>query len=119
MEKLDQMIDEALSSEDRSLMAEVPEPGFFGQFFGQFRGPDAWVNWLTSIALLVFAVLAVTSAYRFFFATEIVDVVRHGILAAVSIVIIGMFKLYFLNEMQAARVIRAVKRLELIIATRG
>lgn len=118
MEKLDQMIVEALSEEERALGAGLEEDGIFRQIGGQFRGPNAWVHWLTTVALFAYAALALWAAVRFFTAVETADLVFWGIIGAVSIVVIGMLKLYMLGEMQTDRVIRELKRVQLILAAR-
>ena len=47
MDKLDRMIEAALAEEDRAILEETQELGFFTQFTRQLAGPNAWVNWLS------------------------------------------------------------------------
>lgn len=46
-DRLDAMIDEALSAEERDLLHAIgDEPGYFSQVWGVFGGPTGWVSWL-------------------------------------------------------------------------
>jgi len=118
MDKLDHMIAEALAEEERAIIAETQELGLFRQMAAQYRGPDAWVNWLSTLALFAYGALALWSAYAFFTATEVMGLVFWGVLLTVSILAVGMLKLYMLNKVETGRVIRELKRVELMLAAR-
>ena len=45
MDKTERLIEQALSAEDRELLARHGEPGYFSQAFGLFRGTLGWVVW--------------------------------------------------------------------------
>lgn len=118
MDKLDRMIAEALAEEDRSMLAETNPQSFFAEFFSQFSGHNAWVKWLSTVMIFVYVALTLWCGYEFFAATEAVAAVKWGFGASVSIVVIGMLKLYLFSEMQANRMIREMKRIELMLAAR-
>lgn len=117
MRDLDQMIDEALDAEERDLLRSIgEEPGFFSQTFGIFRGPAAWVNvLLMAVQGLVF-IAGVWAAWNFFRAEDALTALRWGLPAAVLLLMSLMIKMGLLPTMQANRVIRELKRLELQIA---
>lgn len=119
MDKLDQMIAEALAQEDQDILAETGERSFFSEFLGQFSGRNAWVNWLTTFMIFVYVGLTVWCGYEFFTATEPLAAIKWGFGASVSIIVIGMLKLYLFGEMQANRMIREMKRIELMLAARN
>ena len=114
MDKLDQMIEAALAEEDRAIVEETRELGFFTQF----KGPNAWVSWMSTVAIFIYVGLALWCGYEFFTATEPLAAIKWGLGAAVSVVVIGLFKLFMFGEMQADRIIRELKRVELILASR-
>ena len=118
MDKLDQLIAEAFAEEDRSLIEETGEQGIFRQLTGVFQGRNAWVHWLVTLAMLAYAGVALWAAWQFFTAAEVLVVLRWGVIGTVSILVIGMLKLYLLGEMQTERVIRQLKRVELRLASR-
>ena len=49
MDKLDRMIEAALAEEDRAIVEETQELGFFTQFTRQLAGPNAWVSWMSTV----------------------------------------------------------------------
>jgi len=118
MDKLDQMIEAALAEEDRAILEETRELGFFTQFTRQLAGPNAWVNWLVTAAIFAYVALAFWAGWKFYIATEALYAVKWGILAAVAIMAIAMLKLYLFQKMEADRVIRQLKRVELMLAAR-
>lgn len=118
MDKLDQMIAEALAEEDREIMAQTDELGFFAQFARQLSGRNSWVNWAATVAVVAYMALALWSGWQCYVATDAVAAVKWGFVAAVSVVVIGMFKLYLFQGMQTDRVMRELKRVELMLLSR-
>lgn len=118
MDKLDRMIEEALAAEDRDIVARTAEQGFFAQFAGQLSGRNAWVNWLATGMIFVYLALMVWTGWHFFTATDALAAVKWGSGAVLSVIVIGMMKLYLFQQMQTDRVIRELKRVELMLAAR-
>ena len=118
MNKLDRMIEQALAEEDRALIEATVPRGFFAEFFGQLSGRNAWVGWLSTGAIFVYVALGLWCGYRFFAAADALVALKWGLGAVVSIMVIGMLKLYMFGEMQTARVLRELKRVELMLAAR-
>jgi hypothetical protein len=117
MRDLDSLIDEALSAEQRDLMRSIgQEPGFFGQASQLFGGKLGWVNLLMMVVQAVIFVAGAYAAWEFFQATEPVAQLRWGLPAAVLLILATMIKLAMWPEIQANRVIRALKRVELQLA---
>ncbi len=52
MDELDRRIEEALNAEDRAMFDEFGEQGIFAQWFGVYRGPQAWIFSLTTVVPL-------------------------------------------------------------------
>ncbi|HHC30142.1 MAG TPA: hypothetical protein ENK80_06235, partial [Rhodobacterales bacterium] len=69
MDKLDQMIAEALAEEDREIMVQTDELGFFAQFARQLSVRNAWVNWLAAVAVFAYVALALWSGWQCYLAT--------------------------------------------------
>jgi len=119
MEKLDEMIKQALEAEDREILAETEELGYFAAAFGLFRGKTAWVNWVIMLAQAIIFVAGVWSAVAFFAATDVLLALKWGISSAVLILAALTMKMSLMIPMQADRVIRELKRVELLLARRG
>jgi len=118
MDKLDQMIEEALKAEDREIMTQTRELGYFAQAFGLFRGKSAWVNWVIMLVQGALFVAGIWSAVNFFAASEPLSAIKWGISGAVLLLMGGIMKMSLMPVMQADRVIREVKRVELMLARR-
>lgn len=117
MRDLDKLIDEALDAEERDLLRSIgDEPGFFGQAFGIFRGPAAWVNVLLMAVQGLLFVAGVWAAWNFFQAGDALTAARWGMPAAVLLLTALIIKMAMWPTIQANRVIRELKRLELQIA---
>jgi hypothetical protein len=117
MRNLDEMIDQALDSEERELLRSIgEEPGFFSQAFGLFGGATGWVNLLLMFVQGGLFIGGVWAAWNFFEAANALDALRWGLPAAVLLLMALVIKMAMLPTMQANRVIRELKRIELQIA---
>lgn len=118
MNKLDRMIEEALSEEDRAIMAETSQRGVFEELFGQLSGRNAWIKWISYLYIAVFVVLFFWATWNFFAATDALVALRWGIGAVVAVLFVTVLKLYLFTEMQTDRIMRELKRVELMLAAR-
>lgn len=116
MRDLDQMIDEALDAEERALLDSIEEPGFFAQAFGIFGGKTGWANIVMIVAQAPLFVAGVWAAWHFFEAGDPVTQLRWGLPAAVALILATMIKMALLPRMEANRLLRELKRVELQIA---
>lgn len=117
MRDLDQMIDEALDAEERDLLRSIgDEPGFFAQVFGVFGGATGWVNLILMVVQGALFIAGVWGAWNFFEAADPLTAIRWGLPAAVLLLMALVMKLALWPTIQANRVIRELKRLELQIA---
>ncbi len=114
---LDRMIDEALDAEERDLLRQIgEEPGYFSQTFDLFRGQLGWVTWLLMVIQGLMFVAGVYAAIEFFSASDTLEALHWGLPSVVLILMSAMFKLTLWPSLQANRVIRELKRVELQIA---
>jgi hypothetical protein len=119
MRDLDSMIDEALGAEEREVLRRIgEEPGFFRQAFGIFSGPTGWVNVILMVVQGAAFVAGVWLAWNFFEAGDPVEQLRWGLPAAVLLILSTMVKLAMVPRMEANRVVRELKRIELQLALR-
>ena len=116
MRDIDQMIDEALVAEERALLDSIEEPGFFAQAFGIFGGKTGWANIVMMVAQTALFVAGVWAAWHFFEAGDPVTQLRWGLPAAVALILATMIKMALLPRMEANRLLRELKRVELQIA---
>ena len=119
MEKIDAMIREALEARDGDIWAETEEQGYFALAFGLFRGKSAWINWVIMLAQGAIFVSAVWCTVRFFAATDVLLALKWGISSAVLLLAALSMKLSLIVPMQANRLMREIKRVELMLAVRA
>jgi len=116
MSKLDKMIEDALSAEDRSLFAHYGERGLVGEIGGLFSGKMGWWNALTVVIQVILFAGAFYAATKFIAIDDLPAMIRWGALSGLLMLAVSVIKLMHWEEMQANRVIREIKRLQLQIA---
>lgn len=121
MQDIDRMIDEALEGENQTLFRETArEPGYFDQAFVVFSGSIGWVNVVLMVTQTVLFVAGVWAGWRFFQADNTLSALHWGLPATVLVLVATILKTALMPAIQANRVMRELKRLELQIAlTRG
>jgi hypothetical protein len=117
MQDIDRMIDEALEGENQTLFRETArEPGYFDQAFGIFTGSIGWTNAVLMVTQTVLFVAGVWAGWRFFQAGDTLSALHWGLPAAVMVLMATVLKTALMPAIQANRVIRELKRLELQLA---
>lgn len=116
MDKYDRMIAEALSAEDKALLAEMQEPDFIAQALGLMRGRNGWVAMVMLAVQTVMFLAAIWAGWQFYAATEVLAALKWGLSAAVLAILATQLKMALVPQMQAERVLRALRRLELRLA---
>ncbi|MGZ9810093.1 DUF6768 family protein [Pseudoroseicyclus sp. H15] len=116
MSKIDDLIREALEGEDRQLLRETEEAGWFTLAFGLFRSPIGWVTWVLLVVQTVMFVAGAVCAFRFFQAEDGLAALRWGLSGTVLWLMALQLKLSLMPQIQADRVIRELRKLELLLA---
>ncbi|MBT3360835.1 MAG: hypothetical protein HN403_14525 [Rhodospirillales bacterium] len=117
MDNLDRMISEALDDEDREILDKIGrDQGYFEQAVGLFSGKDGLLNALIFIWHLVFFLGGAYAAYKFFTLTDVLEAMRWGMSSAVLLLAALITKVSIFPSMQANRVLRALKHLEMQVA---
>ncbi|HHS93903.1 MAG TPA: hypothetical protein ENK63_00970 [Rhodobacterales bacterium] len=119
MDKLDEMIAEALKNEDQEILTETEELGYFAQALGIFRGPQGWISWVVMLVQIGLFGVGAWAAWQFFHTTDTLTALKWGLPAAILLLAAMMLKLSLMPVMQADRVIRQIKRLELLLARKS
>ena len=119
MTKIDDMIREALEDKDREAFDQTEELGYFALGLSQFRGKMWWVTWVIMVVQATMFLIGVWCAVQFFGATDTLMALKWGLPSAVLIITATSLKFSLMPQMQADRVIRELKRVELMLAHRG
>jgi len=117
MNELDKRIQEALRKEDADLLKGFgDEPSILEQVMETFRGRHRWLAFLGVFWGIVFMVLCVLSAIKFFQASETRDMLLWAAACVVCMSAVSMMKVWYWMELNKNAVTREIKRLELQIA---
>ena len=113
----DQMIDEALNLEERELLRSIgEEPGYITQALGVFGGRLGWVNMVLMLVQSAAFLGGAWAAWNFFAADETLVALRWGLPASMLLLMSLTIKMALWPTVQANRVMRELKRIELQIA---
>jgi hypothetical protein len=118
MKNLDNMIHDALDPKDREIFEKTQELDYIQLGLSQFRGKLGWVTWVIMVVQAAMFLIGVWCAVNFFGATEALAALKWGISGAVMILCAIILKLSLMPQMQADRIIRELKRVELMLASR-
>ncbi|MEZ4811444.1 MAG: DUF6768 family protein [Allomuricauda sp.] len=116
IEKIDEMIKEALTQEEARFYDELGEQNVFEKFEGVFKGKMGWLAIMMNIWILVFFVLLVYCIIQFFSVEDTNGLIQWGAGAFVCLMLVGMLKLYMWMQMDKNDILRELKRLELQVA---
>jgi len=119
MPSIDDLIKEALTEQESEIIKSTEELGYFSLAMGLFRGKLGWVSWVIMLAQLEMFLGGVWAAWEFFVAEEVIMALKWGISAAVLLLMSGMLKMSLMPQIQANRVLRELKRMELLILHRA
>lgn len=114
MNELDEKIKEALKGTENEA-AFKNNDGLVEDLVGVFSGKRSrWIAFAVFISFALFAV-AVWTGFKCYYAEVIRTQLLWGGTTIWSMLSIGMFKIYFWMEMHTNRVLREMKRIELLI----
>lgn len=113
MNKLDQMINQALSDEDQALLARHGEPAYLSQVQQLFRGPWNWAMWLVNVAVFLAFLGGAYCFWRTLGATDVLVAVQWATSAILLFQVTVLGKSFLGSHLQANRLLREIKRMEL------
>ncbi len=119
MDKLDKLIEDAMKGEDRVLLEDTKELGYFALGLQQFRGKLGWVTWMIMIMQSVLFLAGIWCFYEMYVTSEVLLAIKWGVVAATLLLTAINLKLSIWPQMQADRVLRELKRVELMLLNRS
>ena len=117
MSKLDKLIQEALNDEDREILKGTEELGYFNLGLSLFRGKLGWVTWAITLLQSVMVFSGAWCIYNFFVASDVLVALKWGLSGASLWIIRTSIKMSLAPQMQAERILRELKRVELLIVS--
>ena len=117
MDRLDEMIRETLDDEDREILDKIGwDQSSLDMVGDMFRGKIGLLNLSLIFGLFVWFGIGLFAIWKAYSVTEVVDVVRWGLVATVFILGTVIAKVGLLPSFQANRTLHAIKRLEMQVA---
>ena len=116
MEKIDEMIKEALTQEEAQFYDDLGEQNVLEKFGGLFKGKMGWLAVIMNIVNLLFFGLMVYCLIQFLDTNVSSELIKWGVGLFVCLVFMGMLKLYMWMQMDKNDILRELKRLELQIS---
>ncbi|MFK5998765.1 MAG: hypothetical protein QM492_11745 [Rhodobacterales bacterium] len=114
MNYLDTRIDELMTKTDAHLLRSSQPLGWFGLSRYMRNGRMKRVVWTVDIVHLILLALGCVTALRFFAANDVLTAVKYGISSAVLLIVSFQFKLSLMPHLQAERILREIKRVEIL-----
>lgn len=116
IKKLDELIKETLSKEEAEFYEELEEKNLFGKMTEVYRGKMGWLAIIMNVLHVVFFVLFVICAIRFFEVEAVRELLIWGAGGFICIIFMCMMKLYMWMQMDKNDMMRELKRIELQIS---
>ena len=113
MNNLDSKIRAALQGDP-----SAAEPNLAEEVITVFRGRHRWMHAVIVLVTLVLMAVAVWASSRFYYAEVVREQLLWGGLALVALLMISFMKVWFWLEMHTNRILREVKRVELLFVAR-
>ncbi len=115
-EKIDDLIKEALNSEDAKFYEELEEQTLLEKLGSVHKGKTGWLASLMTVMHVVIFIVFVYCAIQFF-NTEITnELIKWACAGFLCMIFMAMMKLYIWMQMDKNDMLRALKRLELQVA---
>ena len=116
MEDIDKMIREALSEEEAQFYEELNEPDVLKKLGEVYKGRLGWLAMLMNLVMLLLFFVFIYSLISLFGISDAPELIRWASLGILSLIGIGILKLYFWMQMDKNDLKRELKRIELQIA---
>jgi len=115
MSYLDTRIGELTNESQEHLLRSSQPHGWLGLVRSMRHGKLSWVFWVTWISQLVLFVLAIWWCVKFFDATEVLPAIKYGLSGATALIVAMQIKVGLAPHMHAERILRELKRIEILI----
>ncbi len=114
MSELDERIRAALKEDGRGDEL-LQEQGIISEVIAPFRGQHRWTIFVATLFGVAGVGLAIWAGFRFAGAVEVRDQIVWAGVCLLGILINSMIKIYFWMEMHSNRILREIKRVELLL----
>lgn len=112
IEKIDDIIKDALTQEEAKFYQELDEQNLFQMLGGVFKGKLGWLIVIMNIVIVLVFGLFIYCAIQFFNTDDTNELIRWSIAGTFCMLVVGMLKLFVWMQMDKNSILREMKRLE-------
>ncbi|WP_298927771.1 DUF6768 family protein [uncultured Allomuricauda sp.] len=117
IEKIDELIKEALTQEEAKFYDELGEQNLIEKFGSVFKGKTGWLAIIMNLFNLVIFGLLIFCVVQFLNTEVTNELIKWGTGIFACLIFMGMIKLFVWMQMDKNDILRELKRLELQITT--
>lgn len=117
IEKIDELIKEALTQEEAKFYDELGEQNLIEKLGSVFKGKTGWLAIIMNLFNLVIFGLLIFCVVQFLNTEATNELIKWGTGIFACLIFMGMIKLFVWMQMDKNDILREIKRLELQIAT--
>ncbi|MEM6724467.1 MAG: DUF6768 family protein [Bacteroidota bacterium] len=119
MKKIDELIEQALSEEERTYFHQLDEQNLLQMVGGLFRGKLGWVSIMAMIMSGIFFALFIISVVRLVQADDVLLAVKWGVATIICFLATQILKIWQWMQLDKNALLRELKRLEYQISLLG
>ncbi len=116
-EKIDELIKETLSKEEAAFYDQLEEQNLIGKIGEVYRGKLGWLAIIMNVVTVLMFMAFVYCIVQFFNTDNTNELIKWASAGFLSMIAMGMLKLFVWMQMDKNDILRELKRLELQIAT--
>ncbi|MFS4492392.1 DUF6768 family protein [Maribacter sp. 2308TA10-17] len=115
-EKIDELIKEALSTEEAEFYDELGEQGLIGKLGEVHKGKTGWLASIMTVMHVLIFVVFIFCSVRFLNTEVTNELIKWACAGFLCMIFMGMMKLYIWMQMDKNDILRELKRLELQVS---
>ena len=119
IKKIDALIEQALTEEERTYFHQLDEQNLWQMFGGLFRGKLGWVSVMALIMTTTFFVLFVIAVVRFIQTDDLLEAIKWGVGTIIFFLATQVLKVWQWMQLDKNVLLRELKRLEYQISILG
>ncbi len=116
-EKIDELIKETLSKEEAAFYDQLEEQNLIGKIGEVYRGKLGWLAIIMNVVTVLMFIAFIYCIVQFFNTDNTNELIKWASAGFLSMISMGMLKLFVWMQMDKNDILREFKRLELQIAT--
>lgn len=117
-EEIDQMIKSALSRDEAVFYDNLKEQNLLEMVGGLFKGKLRWVHMMNILVTSLFVATAIYCLINFMRVEDTNELIRWGVGLIACMMATSMLKLWNWNQMNKNALLREIKRLQLLLASK-